>query len=86
MLHTLLVYDITNDRIRSKIANICQDYGLDRIQYSAFYGRMSRTHQEELMRRVRRLIKNEPARVQLISVGQSEWERRIEIEVHEEQA
>lgn len=84
MLHTLLVYDITDDRIRTKIANICQDYGLDRIQYSAFYGRMSRTHQEELMRRVRRLLTSEPAKVQLIPVAQSEWERRIEIEVGEE--
>ena len=83
MLHTLLVYDITDDRIRTKIANICQDYGLDRIQYSAFYGRMSRTHQEELMRRVRRLLKSEPAKVQLIPIAQSEWERRIEIEVGE---
>jgi CRISPR-associated protein Cas2 len=79
MLHTLLVYDITDDRIRTKIANICQDYGLDRIQYSAFYGRMNRTHQEELMRRVRRLVKNLPAKVQLIPIGQTEWDKRIEI-------
>ena len=80
MLHTLLVYDVTEDRIRTRIAAMCLDYGLDRIQYSAFYGRLSRTHQEELMRRVRRLVKNCPAKVQLIPVGQAEWDRRIEIE------
>lgn len=86
MLHTLLVYDIADDRIRAKIANICQDYGLDRIQYSAFYGRMSRTHQEELMRRVRRLVKEPPAKVQLIPVGAAEWERRIEVVMEETEA
>ena len=84
MLHTLLVYDIADDRIRGKVANICADYGLDRIQYSAFYGRLRRTHQEELMQRVRRLLKETPGKVQLIPVGQSEWERRIEIENSEE--
>lgn len=80
MLHTLLVYDIVDDRIRGKVANICADYGLDRIQYSAFYGRLRRTHQEELMQRVGRLLKKQPGKVQLIPIGQSEWERRIEIE------
>jgi CRISPR-associated protein Cas2 len=80
MLHTLLVYDIVDDRIRAKVADLCADYGLDRIQYSAFYGRLRRTHQEELMQRVRRVLKKNPGRVQLIPVGQNEWERRIEIE------
>jgi CRISPR-associated protein Cas2 len=80
MLHTLLVYDIADDRIRGKVATICADYGLDRIQYSAFYGRLRRTHQEELMQRVRRLLKKSSGKVQLIPVGQNEWERRIEIE------
>lgn len=80
MLHTLLVYDIVDDRIRSKIANICADYGLDRIQYSAFYGRLRRTHQEELMQRIRRLLQKNVGKVQLIPIGQGEWERRIEID------
>lgn len=80
MLHTLLVYDIVDDRLRAKVADLCADYGLDRIQYSAFYGRLRRTHQEELMQRVARLLKKNPGRVQLIPVGQNEWERRIEIE------
>jgi CRISPR-associated protein Cas2 len=45
---TLFVYDITNDRIRTKIVQICQDYGLKRIQYSAFLGSLSPNLQEEL--------------------------------------
>ena len=34
----LLVYDIPDDRKRTKIADACLDYGLDRIQFSAFLG------------------------------------------------
>ena len=45
-MHCLLVYDISDDRIRTKIADACLDYGLDRFQYSAFYGNISRNYQE----------------------------------------
>ena len=48
----LLVYDISHDRTRSRVADVCLDYGLDRFQYSAFVGRLTRTHQEELMLRI----------------------------------
>ena len=41
-MHLILMYDISNDRIRTKVAIACEDYGLDRIQYSAFYGQLSR--------------------------------------------
>jgi CRISPR-associated protein Cas2 len=53
---TLFVYDITNDRIRTKIAQICQDYGLKRIQYSAFLGSLSPNLQEELWLKCRRKL------------------------------
>ncbi len=51
-MQTLVVYDIPNDRARGKIATVCQDYGLDRIQYSAFLGNLQRTHQEELLKKI----------------------------------
>jgi len=79
MTHLLLIYDITSDRIRTNVVMACEDYGLDRIQYSAFYGRLSRNHQEELMMRIETLLGDQPGRVQLFPVGQGEWERRLEI-------
>lgn len=79
-MQLFLIYDIANDRIRTKVATACEDYGLDRIQYSAFSGRLSRTHQEELMLKIRRLLGDEAGRVQLIPVGQIEWEKRLEVE------
>ena len=79
MQHMLLLYDIADDRIRTKVSTLCEDYGLDRIQYSAFYGLLSRTHQEELMLRFEKLLKNAVGRIQLIPIGQHEWQKRLEV-------
>jgi len=62
---TLFVYDITSDRVRNKVAQVCQDYGLTRIQYSAFLGTMSQTRQEELWLKCKRLIGNDTGNIQL---------------------
>ncbi|PJF42784.1 MAG: CRISPR-associated endonuclease Cas2 [Phototrophicales bacterium] len=80
MQQVLLIYDIENDRIRSKIANVCLDYGLDRIQYSAFVGRLSRNHQEELMLKIRHLLDTGMGNVKLIAMSMNQWEQRLEIE------
>ena len=71
MMHLFLIYDISNDRIRTKVACVCEDYGLDRIPISAFYGRLSRNLQEELMLKISHLLNHEAAQVQLIPVGRS---------------
>ena len=49
----LLIYDITEDRARTRVADLCLDYGLERIQYSAFWGDLPRTLQEELLLKIR---------------------------------
>jgi CRISPR-associated protein Cas2 len=80
MMRLILLYDITHDGVRTKVATACEDYGLDRIQYSAFTGQLSRTHQEELMLKVRHLLGDLPGRVQLIPVAIDDWERRLEVD------
>jgi CRISPR-associated protein Cas2 len=65
---TLLIYDIPSDRLRTKVANACLDYGLERIQYSAFQGPLSHNRQEELMQRIRRIMGPHAATVQLVPV------------------
>jgi len=52
-LRTLVIYDIVDDRIRTKIADACMDFGLMRIQYSAFAGYLNRNKREELFLRLR---------------------------------
>ncbi|HEX2914066.1 MAG TPA: CRISPR-associated endonuclease Cas2 [Chloroflexia bacterium] len=62
---TLFVYDISNDRVRTKVAQICQDYGLTRIQYSAFLGNLSPNRQEELWLKCKRRLGNAEGNLQL---------------------
>ncbi len=77
-MRCLLIYDIPNDRIRTKVADFCLDYGLDRIQYSAFIGNLSRNHMEELMQKIRAKIGKAPAKVLLIPIPADTWQARLE--------
>ncbi|NLF78623.1 MAG: CRISPR-associated endonuclease Cas2 [Chloroflexi bacterium] len=79
-MHILLVYDITSDKARGKVADACLDYGLDRLQFSAFYGRLSRNHQQELMLRIDNLVGREASKVTLIPICETDWEKRLEID------
>lgn len=76
-MQCLLIYDISDDRIRTKVADVCLDYGLDRIQYSAFAGNISRNHQEELFLRVRDLFGKKEGHVQLIPICGKDWAERL---------
>lgn len=64
----LLIYDIPDDGLRAKVAEACLDYGLQRVQYSAFIGELNHNRQGELMQRLRRLVGGRPARIQLVPV------------------
>ena len=42
------IYDISSNKIRSRVANKCKDYGLERVQKSAFLGNMTKNKAEML--------------------------------------
>lgn len=79
-MHLLLIYDIVHDGRRAKVATACLDYGLDRIQYSAFVGLLNRTHQEELMMRIEAIIGDTPASVHLYPIDEKAWAKRLTID------
>jgi CRISPR-associated protein Cas2 len=62
-LRTLVIYDIVDDRIRSKISETCLDFGLARIQYSAFAGAVNRNKREELFLRLRETLGGEAGKI-----------------------
>lgn len=62
----LLLYDVESDRIRTRLADLCLNYSLTRIQFSAFMGKINRNRRQELCIRIRDLIGDEPARVRII--------------------
>ena len=73
MTATLLIYDIPHDGLRAKVADACLDYGLTRVQYSAFVGELNHNRQQEILQRLRRLVGQRPARIQLIPVCEKDW-------------
>jgi CRISPR-associated protein Cas2 len=79
MVNVLLIYDIAHDGARTKVANLCLDYGLDRIQYSAFMGRLSRTHQEELLLKIEKKVGKRRADVRLIPICAKDWAAQLKL-------
>lgn len=76
-MHCLLIYDIPDDKVRAKVADFCLDYGLDRVQYSAFIGRLSNNHQEELMMKIEAKIGKAAGRVDLFPICKQDWRGRL---------
>jgi CRISPR-associated endoribonuclease Cas2 len=78
-MHTLLIYDIPDDRARQKVADACLDYGLQRIQYSAFSGQLSRTLQRALFSEIKQRLGRNEANIQLIAIDPATWQARRQI-------
>ncbi|MBV6434541.1 MAG: CRISPR-associated endoribonuclease Cas2 [Bryobacteraceae bacterium] len=64
----VLVYDIEDGRIRARVSEICLDYGLERIQFSAFFGKLNRNRRQELALRLAGQIGAESARVRIFPI------------------
>lgn len=79
-MQTLVVYDISHDATRGKVADICLDYGLDRIQFSAFLGDLSPNHQEELMLKLKRQLGRREGNIQLFPICEKDWRARKVVE------
>jgi CRISPR-associated protein Cas2 len=84
-MRCLLIYDITHDGIRTKVAYACLDYGLQRIQYSAFMGELSWILQKELLLKIKRRIGSHDANVQLFPLDEKSWTSRRVIEQKKEE-
>ncbi|MCX8176074.1 MAG: CRISPR-associated endonuclease Cas2 [Candidatus Bathyarchaeota archaeon] len=61
----LVIYDITDDNLRNHVSELLKDYGLQRIQYSAFIGSLRRDRLNSLTADLRRLIGEAVENVQI---------------------
>ena len=82
-MQCLLVYDIPDDRLRTKVADVCLDYGLQRIQYSSFLGDLSRNRQGEIMQRIGRTLGRREGNVQLFPICEKDLALRRVIDRRE---
>ena len=61
----MVIYDITDDNLRLKVAETLKDYGLERIQYSAFMGYLRRDRLNSLVFELKKLIGDACENVQI---------------------
>lgn len=54
-----VVYDITNNKTRTKMAKLCKKRGLQRVQKSVFLGTLNRTEVDEVAMMFREAIEEE---------------------------
>lgn len=79
VMKLLVVYDISDDGKRNKLANSLKKFGLERIQKSAFEGDLDSQRVKELVRTVRLYVDLTTDIVHIIPLGIREWENRIVI-------
>lgn len=78
---TLVIYDISDDKTRTKVSGTCLDFGLERIQYSAFQGLLSRNRRQELALKLTDELRLRGGRISLIPICQADLPQRIDLDV-----
>jgi len=72
---TWVVYDITKDRIRSKVARRCLDFGLYRVQKSVFLGDLAPNRVDEIVLFSQELLDPETDAVYVFPMCRPDFDR-----------
>jgi len=75
MAYTIVIYDISDDDVRRKAADICLGNGLDRIQKSAYAGRIPRLTRKHLISRLQSLSLGIDDSIMILVVTDEEYTR-----------
>ncbi|MBZ4687472.1 MAG: CRISPR-associated protein Cas2 [Clostridia bacterium] len=62
-MKTFVIYDIVEDKIRTKIFETCKDYGLNHVQYSTFFGELNHNRRQEITGKLKRIMKNDEGNI-----------------------
>jgi len=75
-MQVLVIYDITPDDVRLRVAGICKDFGLVRIQKSAFLGMLSGERRKEMRVRLEKVMRGVKGNVQIFQIPEPFVEMR----------
>lgn len=67
-----VLYDIENDRNRTKVAKICKQVGLYRVQFSCFLGTLTPVQKSVLSLQLEELIDEEKDKVYIFPMSKDE--------------
>ena len=63
-MDTVIIYDITDNGLRARVARALLEYGCIRIQKSAFYGILNRNTREKLRLRLEKMMHDQEGNIQ----------------------
>ena len=62
-MQTLVIYDVSSDRLRERLANRLFDYGLQRVQLSAFSGELNPHDRHAMLKELANFVGSERDRI-----------------------
>lgn len=72
-----VMYDIENDKARTKVAKLCKQAGLYRVQYSVFLGTIDKNQKDSLQLQIEELIEEEKDSVYIFPMSKNELQETI---------
>lgn len=69
---TWVLYDIQNDKARTKVSKLCKQSGLYRVQYSVFLGTLENHEKDTLSLQLEDLIDEEVDKVYIFVMNKNE--------------
>ena len=73
---TLVIYDITDDDLRNRVASFLKSKGLKRVQKSAFLGELSNSQLINVEAGLSLLIRNSKANIQIYPLTPASYNQR----------
>ncbi len=70
-----IIYDIVEDKARARVAKACKQYGLERVQKSAFLGKLKLNRFDELAEKCLDLIDEDNDSVYLFPFCQDDFKK-----------
>ena len=77
---TLVVYDVSDNKVRTKICESCKDHGLTRVQWSVFRGKIGKSMRQRLLDHLQGLVTDVPgSNVQMYVMNDKDFEQHLMI-------
>ncbi len=80
-MKTLVLYDISSDKERKKIADLCLDYGLERNQKSVYLGELNQWLNTQLVKELRAKIPKSKSSIAVYLIDSFSEKRKLIFEV-----
>lgn len=74
---TWVLYDIEKDKVRAKVARLCKQTGLYRVQFSVFLGTLDANQKDILQLQIEELIDADKDSVYIFPMSKSELQATV---------